>query len=784
MEVKLNEEDFKKIQPFFLEMRRVGDYDQYLTMSIGEIQRKLKDTPNDPTLKAIVEFTIPVDVCLTRDKIYVKRDVTLNQYVKLMEDYKEFTTKPEEKIEKPQEKVEKFEEKDKNLQKKDEYFTKEKKDHLGRKHPKEDPLDNARKRQQEMRQERRKRVLEEHRKQDEIESIKLKDLKEEYGTYLEKKMINGEEVNINEQVEIIENNKEYSRRIKDESIDFMKKVVMTLNPWNEHTKVLEQQLREQNLQFVQIYQAGSQQLLNFKSEITRLQSENEQLKIKLDIKDKEESDRINQATKDLTSATDAIKTYLEKELENKPEIKPASEDRETVEDIREKLSNYLGQVENLDTDIGKDVRQLKTILSKVIDMMKKRDTAVDPQALKAFNAIDSNNSPFSIKNKLKNLIQSLKACNFYEENEEKKVEEMSLKSAKERLRDISQTSSEDVHYSYSEELVNDVRGSMIEDATTLTEFFEKMEEIHSNIIDKYYKNQYKKIIKNVLNYPTSNFNNERNELKILKNVYNSSIKSLLMTIIKQEPKSADIEEWDNRPKPQKETFNTKLREIIRNGNIMFKDNIGEIWYNAAQEYLKYKFSNENDVLRFYKVLVKNETLPRIFEEHLYEILEDELDADTVSENLKKVLKEIIRDYEVTQEFKKIAEGGDAKKEEELKQSESTETLEKSKDETIEEKHSVLAKKLLEYERKRSNADEFVSEVGKKILSQKFIKGDESVIRQLKYSPLLDIFRVVNDTDKPIFKTNFEFIQSVLGETQFKCYVYDSLENSIIYDALP
>ena len=58
MEVKLNEEDFKKIQPFFLEMRRVGDYDQYLTMSIGEIQRKLKDTPNDPTLKAIVEFLL------------------------------------------------------------------------------------------------------------------------------------------------------------------------------------------------------------------------------------------------------------------------------------------------------------------------------------------------------------------------------------------------------------------------------------------------------------------------------------------------------------------------------------------------------------------------------------------------------------------------------------------------------------------------------------------------------------------------------------------------------
>ena len=782
MEAKLNEEDFKKIQPFFLEMRGVGGYDQYLTMTLGQIQRKYKDAPNDPTLKAIVGFIIPIDVCLTRDNILVKREVTLGQYVKMMEDCKQFMTKPEEKIVKPQEKVEKLEEKEKDKQ-----STKEKNDHLGRIHPKEDPLDNARKRHQEMRQERRKRVLEEHRKQDEIESIRLKDLKEKYGTYLEKKMINGEEVNINEEVEIIKSNNNYSKKIKDESIDFLKKVVVTLNPWNEHTKVLEQQIKEQNLQFAQIYRAGSQQLLNFRAEIMRLQSENEQLKIKLDIKDKEESDRINQATKDLTSATDAIKTYLEKELETKPEIKPASEDREIVEDIREKLSNYLGQVENLDTDIGKDVRLLKTILSNVIDMMKKRrDIAVDPQALKAFNKIDSNNSPSSIKEKLKNLIQSLKACNFYEENEEKKAEEESLKKVKNRLQTITTTqkSSKDVQFSYSQDLVNEVSGSVIEDVMTLTDFFKRIERNLNKINDEYYRDQYIKIIGDILNYSNLEFDDEKDELNSLKDRYNGKIRTLLNVLIKKEPDSFDIEKMENRPRPQKETFIVKLRGIINKGNITYKDDIGEIWYNAAQEYLKYKFSNENDVLRFYKVLVKNETLPRIFEEHLNEIFEDELDADAVSGELKKVLKEIIRDYEITQEFKKIAEGGDAKKEEELKQFEPTETLEKSKDETIEEKHSVLAEKLLEYEKKRSNADEFVTEVGKKILSQKFIKGDESVIRQLKYSPLLDVFRVVNNTDKLIFKTNFEFIQSVLGETQFKCYVYDSLENSIIYDALP
>ena len=766
--IRLTKEDFDEIYPFFSEMRKV-DYEKYLTVTLKQIEKDFINAQNDPTLKAIMNFVDKVSDYLYINDILPARDVTLDQYVRMVVDFKEFMSKPEKKF-----------------------------DHLGRKHDQdqEEMVDKVRKQHQEMRQERRKKILGENRKQEadaktkaEIEDdVKLKEKKKKYIPYLRNEIRNGKEVNIEEEVKVIENNKDLTRRMKDESIEFVKKMVVALQPYENKYRSLERLYKEQNIQFAQILRAGTQQLLDYRSEILKLESENEQLRIKLATKDREESDRIKQATKDLTNAKDTIRILLEKELKTKPEIKPASKNQQTVNEISKFLNQSFGEIKNLDTQFSNDVYTLEEVLRDVIKLMREKGTAVNQQALDAFNAFKSDDDPSFIKEKLKDLIQSLIACNVFRKSKLEEAEEESLKNVKDRIqRTIStEKSPKDVEFKYSQDLVKEVSDTVIEDVTTLTEFFLNIEQNLIKIKDDFYRGQYIKIIERVLSHSAFKFDNDEQKLNNLKEIHNTQVRKLLDALVKNEPDTIDLEKMDSRQRYKEETFDTKLKTLINNkiNRVKYIDEVDEKWYEIIKQYLKI-IEETSDVISFYKVLLKNK-IPRVFERHLYDVLnsEDELDRVMASVNLKEFLAQVIEEYKITQRVEAVTKGGDDKEEEELKQPEPTKTLEKNKDEPIEEKHSELAEKLLEHAKKGSSISEFIKE-NKGKLSQHFIEGDEKIIKQIEFSPLLNIFRIVDNLKIPMYKSQFEFIQPIITKdgVSFEYYKYDSRDNMIIYDAI-
>ena len=120
-----------------------------------------------------------------------------------------------------------------------------------------------------------------------LESIELKKLKNKYVPYIKNKMRNGE-LNIEEEIEILKNDKSLSEKNKGELINYVNNNV---KPFAEINSLVIseglQLLQEKQIQFSQIIQQQNQQLMNFGTEILKWENEARQLKIELQRKEKQ-----------------------------------------------------------------------------------------------------------------------------------------------------------------------------------------------------------------------------------------------------------------------------------------------------------------------------------------------------------------------------------------------------------------------------------------------------------------------------------------------------------------